>query len=124
MIVRRPRLSAPRLFAAGVTAYGLGLLAWLRWPSFGESFIGKFVGIPPFSIYVLEHFGAPGLTDRSDCNWMWCKPTRFGIVFTTTVWLVVAWFVSVGVARLSRSTRNPTGGLSESPKRRSTQPRE
>lgn len=105
VMVRRPRLSAPRLFAAAVTTYGLGLLVWLLWPSFAESFIGGIVAIPPFSIYVFEHFGVPGLTDRSDCNWMWCKPTTLGIVITTIVWLVVAWFVSVGVARLSRSTQ-------------------
>jgi hypothetical protein len=93
-------------------------------PSFAGSFIGQIVAIPPFSIYIFEHFGVPGLTDRSDCNWMWCKPTTLGIVFTTAVWLVVAWFVSVGVARLSRSTRHPTGGPLESAASRSTQPRE
>jgi hypothetical protein len=74
-------------------------------PSFAESFIGRIVAIPPFSIYIFEHLGVPGLTDRSDCNWMWCTPTRLGIVFTTIVWLVGAWFVAVGVARLSRSTQ-------------------
>jgi hypothetical protein len=106
VMIPRPRMSAARLFAAVVTAYGLGLLGWLLSPSFRESFIGKFVAIPPFSIYLFEHLGVPGLTDRGDCNWMWCKPTRLGIVFTTTVWLVGAWFVSVGVARLGRSAQS------------------
>ena len=104
--IRRPRLSAPRLFTAAVTTYGLGLLAWLRSPSFAESFIGGIVAIPPFSVYVFEHLGVPGLTDRSDCDWMWCKPTTLGIVFTTVVWLVVAWLVAVGVARVAGRPRS------------------
>jgi hypothetical protein len=98
-------MSARRLFAAAVTTYGLGFLAWLLSHRFRESFIGGLVGIPPFSIYVFEHFGVPGLTDRSDCNWMWCKPTVLGIVVATVFWLGVAWLVSVGIARLIRSAR-------------------
>src|SRR5438093_10000608 len=82
---------ARRLFAASVAAYCLGLLGWLFWPAFRASFIGKIVGIPPFSIYVLEHFGIPGLTDRDNCDWMWCKPTILGIIVTTAVWLGATW---------------------------------
>ena len=111
----RSRLSARRLFVAAVTTYGLGLLGWLLWPSFAESFIGGIVAIPPFSIYVFEHFGVPGLTDRRHCNWMWCKPTTLGIVFITVVWLVVAWGASAGLARLLRSRRAPSDGPSASP---------
>jgi hypothetical protein len=85
--------------------YCLGLVAWLFWPTFQESSIGKIVAIPPFSIYVFEHLGVPGLTDRNNCDWMWCKPTIFGIIFTTAVWLGTAWCVSIGIAHLSRSTR-------------------
>jgi hypothetical protein len=106
VMIRRPRLSAPRLFAVAVTTYGLGLLGWFLWPPFEASFIGKIVAIPPFSVYVFEHFGVPGLTDRSDCNWMWCKPTTLGIVFTTAVWLVVAWCVAVGVAHVAGRPRS------------------
>jgi hypothetical protein len=98
-------MSALRLFAAAVTMYCLGLVAWLFWPAFQESSIGKIVGIPPFSIYVFEHLGVPGLTDRNNCDWMWCKPTILGIIFTTAVWLGAAWCVSIGIAHLSRSTR-------------------
>jgi hypothetical protein len=103
-------MPARRLFAAAVTTYSLGLLGWLLWPAFRESFIGKVVGIPPFSIYVFEHLGGPGLTDRSNCDWMWCKPTMLGILFTTAVWLGAAGLVSLGIAHLRRSTRMPTGG--------------
>jgi hypothetical protein len=97
---------ARRLFAAAVAAYCLGLLGWLFWPAFRASFIGKIVGIPPFSIYVLEHFGIPGLTDRNNCDWMWCKPTILGIIVTTAVWLGAAWCVSIGIAHLRRSDNN------------------
>jgi hypothetical protein len=98
-------MSARRLFAAVVTTYCLGLLGWLLSHRFRESFIGGVVGIPPFSIYVFEHFGLPGLTDPSNCHWMWCKPTVLGIVVATVFWLGVAWLVSVGIARLIRSAR-------------------
>ena len=98
-------MSARRIFAGAVTVYGLGLLLWFRWPSFEESFVGGIVAIPPFSVYVFEHFGVPGLTDRSNCNVMWCKPTTFGIVFTTGVWLGATWLVSIGLARLIRRMR-------------------
>jgi hypothetical protein len=108
-------MSARRLFAAAVTVYGLGFLGWLLWPTFGESLLGQIVGIPPFSIYVLEHFGVPGLTDRRDCNWMWCKPTVLGIILTTAVWLGIAWLVALGIARLSRSLRRPPRGRSAPP---------
>jgi hypothetical protein len=94
-------MSARRLFVAAVTAYCLGLLGWLLWPAFQESFLGKIVGGPPFSIYVFEHFGVPGLTDRNRCDWIWCKPTMLGIVFTAAVWLGAAWFVSIGIVRLA-----------------------
>jgi hypothetical protein len=42
---RRGR-SAPRLFAAAVTVYGLGLLGWLLWPAFasGRWAVGSAVG--------------------------------------------------------------------------------
>jgi hypothetical protein len=63
-----------------VVIYSLGLLAWLLWPAFRESLIGKFVAIPLFSIYLFEHFGVPGLTDRASCDWMWCTPTALGVV--------------------------------------------
>ena len=105
-----PWTSARRLFGVAVIAYGLGFLGWLFWPTFHKSFLGSMVGIPPFSIYVFEHFGVPGLTDRSRCDWMWCKPTIFGIVFTTVVWLGVVWLVSLGIAHLSRSTRSQGRG--------------
>jgi hypothetical protein len=108
-------MSARRLFAAAVTIYSLGLLAWLLWPAFQESFIGKIVGVPPFSIYVFEHLGIPGLVNRNNCDWMWCKPTMLGIIFTSAVWLGAAWLVSTGIAHLSRSTRMPTGGRSAPP---------
>ena len=104
------RLSPRRLFAAGVSTYGVGLLGWLFWPAFRESFIGKVVGIPPFSIYILEHLGVPGLTAHQDCDWMWCRPTIFGVALTTAVWLGVAWLGSIGIARLSRSMRMRAGG--------------
>jgi hypothetical protein len=104
------RLRPRRLFAAGVSTYGVGLLGWLFWPAFRESFIGKVVGIPPFSIYILEHLGVPGLTAHQDCDWMWCRPTIFGVALTTAVWLGVAWLGSIGIARLSRSMRTRAGG--------------
>jgi hypothetical protein len=94
---------ARRLFAGFVAAYGLGLLAWLLWPAFRDSWIGSVVAIPGFSIYVLEHLGVPGLTDRRRCDWMWCTPTVLGIVVVAIVWLAVAWLVSVGIMRLRRS---------------------
>src|SRR5262245_13861554 len=112
---RRNLMSARRLFAVAVTTYSLGLLGWLLSPTFQESFAGKIVGIAPFSIYVFEHLGVPGLTDRAHCDWMWCKLTLFGIIFTAAVGLIVAWFASVGVGRLSRSTRMPAGGNSSPP---------
>ena len=99
------KMSARRLFAAAVTLYGLGLLGRWRWPAFRKSIIGQIVEIPPFSIYVFEHFGVPGLTDRNNCDWMWCTPTIFGIVFATAVWLGVTWLVSIGIAHLIRSRR-------------------
>src|SRR4029450_8802077 len=108
-------MSARRLFAAAVTMYCPGLVAWLFWPAFQESSIGKIVGVPPFSIYVFEHLGVPGLTNRNNCDWMWCKPTMLGIIFTSAVWLGAAWLVSTGIAHLSRSTRMPTGGRSAPP---------
>lgn len=111
----RDLTSARRLFAVVVTTYGLGLLGWFFWPAFGKSTVGKFVGIPPFSVYVFEHFGVPWLTDRNNCDWMWCKPTALGIIFTTAVWLGVAWLVSIGIAHLVRSRRIPPGGRSAPP---------
>jgi hypothetical protein len=108
-------MSAGRLFAAAVTTYGLGLVGWLFWPLFRESFLGKVVGVPPFSIYLFEHLGVPGLTDRSNCDWMWCKPTLLGIVVAAAVWLGAAWLVSIGIARWIRSTRTPTGGRAVPP---------
>lgn len=102
--------TARRVFAACVATYCLGLLGWLSWPAFRESFIGKVVGIPPFSIYILEHLGVPGLTAHQDCDWMWCRPTIFGVALTTAVWLGVAWLGSIGIARLSRSTGTRAGG--------------
>jgi hypothetical protein len=95
--VARDLTSARRLFAVVVTTYGLGLLGWFFWPTFGKSTVGKFVGIPPFSVYVFEHFGVRGLTDRTNCDWMWCKPTALGIILTTAVWLGVAWLVSIAL---------------------------
>jgi hypothetical protein len=108
-------MSARRLFGAFVAAYGLGWLGRWLWPAFRESFVGQLVGIPPFSIYVFEHFGVPGLTDRTDCNWMWCKPTILGIVLATAVSLGAAWLVSIGIARVIRSTRTPAGQSTEPP---------
>ena len=96
------RRTARRVFVAIVGVYGLGLLAWLLWPSFRESGVGKFVAIPLFSIYLLEHMGVPGLTDRGRCDWMWCQPTTLGIVVVAIVWLGVAWALSLGIARLRR----------------------
>jgi hypothetical protein len=108
-------MSAGRFFTVAVTTYGVGFLAWLLWPAFRDSLIGGIVGIPPFSVYVFEHLGVPGLTDPKDCDWMWCKPTAWGAIFTTVVWLGAAWLVSVGVARLSRSVSVRTRGRSASP---------
>ena len=95
----RPELSRQRLFLAIAATYGLALLVWLLWPAFRESLIGKFVAIPVFSIYLFEHLGIPGLTERGSCDWMWCKPTALGIVLTTAVWLGVAWLVAAGISR-------------------------
>jgi hypothetical protein len=88
-----------------VVIYGLGSAALLLWPAFRESLIGKFVAIPMFSIYLFEHLGIPGLTDRGNCDWMWCQPTVLGIVVAGIVWLAVAWLISVGIARLCRPSR-------------------
>jgi hypothetical protein len=88
-----------------VVVYSLGLMAWRLWPAFRESLIGKFVAIPLFSIYLFEHFGVPGLTDRGRCDWMWCTPTALGVVVVAAIWLGVAWLVAVGIARLRRPTR-------------------
>jgi len=98
---------ARRLLALATLTYGLAWLAWWRWPQFQESPLGLIIGILPFSVYVFEHFGVPGLTDPTNCNWMWCKPTIFGVIFTTAVWLGVAWLVSSGIARLSERVRRP-----------------
>ena len=87
--------TARRLFAAGVSTYCVGLLGWLFWPAFRESFIGKVVGIPPFSIYIVEHLGVPGLTAHQDCDWMWCRPTIFGVALTSAE-------ARRGLARLDR----------------------
>jgi hypothetical protein len=89
-----------------VVVYSLGLLAWLLWPAFRESLIGKFVAIPLFSTYLFEHFGVPGLTDRGSCDWMWCRPTALGVVVVAAIWLGVAWLVAVGIARLRRPTQS------------------
>ena len=97
--------SAGRLFTILVLAYGLGWLGRASWPAFRDSVAGQIVAIPPFSIYLFEHWGVPGLTDRHDCNWMWCRPTIFGTIFTTAVWLGVAWCASLGAARLIRRAR-------------------
>ena len=94
-----------RLFASVVTAYGLGWLGWAYWPAFRESFAGQLVAILPFSIYLFDDWGVPGLTDRHDCDWMWCKPTIFGTIFTMLVWLGLAWCASLVVARLLRGSR-------------------
>jgi hypothetical protein len=99
------RRLARRLFTGAVTAYGAGLIVWLSWPAFQETILGKIVAIPPFSLYLFEHLGVPGLTDRSRCDWMWCRPTPLGIAVAAVVWLIVAWGVSMGLARLIRSTR-------------------
>ena len=96
-------MSARRFFAVAVAVYSFGFLGWLLWPAFRDSWIGAIVGIPPFSIYLFEHFGIPGLTNPKDCDWMWCKPTTFGTIFTTAVWLGVAWLGSICVAHLTRS---------------------
>jgi hypothetical protein len=108
-------MSARRLFAVAVATYSLGLLGWSLWPAFRESFIGKIVGVPLFSIYIFEHLGVPGLTNRNSCDWMWCKPTMLGTIFTTAVWLGAAWLAASGRARLSRFARMPTGGRSAPP---------
>jgi len=65
------------------------------------------VAIPPFSVYLFEHLGVPGLTDPKNCDWMWCKPTSFGVIFTTAVWLIAAWLISAGIARLTERVRRP-----------------
>jgi hypothetical protein len=113
LVTGRP--SARRLFAVAVTIYGLGFLGWLLWPAFRDSFIGGIVGIPPFSIYLFEHFGVPGLTDPKNCDWMWCKPTMFGTIFIGAVWLGAAWLVSIGIAHLGHSRWMRTGGRSTPP---------
>ena len=100
-------MAVRRFFAVAVTTYSVGLLGWWLWPAFRESLIGKIVAIPLFSIYLFEYLGVPGLTDRSRCDWMWCSPTIFGIVFTTGVWLGAAWPIARGLAYLSRSRRPP-----------------
>jgi hypothetical protein len=92
--------TAGRLFAAVVIAYGLGWLASIYWPAFRESLAGQIVAIPPFSIYLFEELGVPGLTNRHDCDWMWCKPTVLGAIVAAAVWLALAWCVSLGAARL------------------------
>jgi hypothetical protein len=104
-VATRLALSARGLFAIVVITYGLAFLASRLWPMLQESLVGMTVGIPPFSVYVFEHFGVPGLTDPKNCDWMWCKPTTFGIVFTTGVWLGAAWLLCAGVARLLRPGR-------------------
>jgi hypothetical protein len=96
------RLPRRRIFVAIVGVYGLGLLAWWLSPAFRESMVGKFVAIPLFSVYILEHMGVPGLTDRSRCDWMWCTPTTLGIVVVAVVWVGVAWALSLGIARITR----------------------
>jgi hypothetical protein len=98
-----PSMRTPRrVFVVLLLAYGLGWLGITWWPAFRESFAGMIVAIPPFSIYLFEHWGVPGLTDRNDCDWMWCKPTIFGTIVTAAVWLGLAWCASLGVARLLR----------------------
>jgi hypothetical protein len=98
-------LPARRLFAIAVIAYGLAWLGVWLWPKFEASPLGLIVGIPPFSIYVFEHFGVPGLTDPTKCDWMWCKPTILGIVFAAAVWLGAVWLVSASIARLTHRAR-------------------
>ena len=96
-------MSPRRVFAALVTTYVFGLLGWLFWPAFRDSFVGGLVGIPPFS---------PSLTDRSDCSWMWCRPTIFGVLLAIAVWLPITWLVSLvvaGVLRLGLRLDRPSG---------------
>ncbi len=95
-------MTARRLFTVAVTIYGVAFLGWRLWPAFRESLIGKIVAIPPFSIYLFEHFGVPGLTDRTNCDWGFCAPSLFGIVFAAAVWLGAAWLIALGLARLRR----------------------
>jgi hypothetical protein len=104
-----------RLFAAAVAAYGAVWLAGWLWPGFGESFLGQLAAVPPFTVYLFEEMGIPGLTDRSRCDWMWCRPTILGIVVTTLVWLAAAWGASLGIVRLVRATRAPGGGAGPPP---------
>jgi len=99
-----------RFFAAVVVTYGSVWLAGWIWPAFGESFLGKLVAIPPFTVYLFEELGIPGLTDRGRCDWMWCRPTILGIVITTLVWLLAAWWASLGIARLVQAARTARGG--------------
>lgn len=89
-----------------LVAYVLLLAPGFFWPAYLDSPVGVLLLVPMLSIYLFHSAGVPGLLQNNGlCGWGWCAPTWFGWTFLVLVWLMAAWAVSHGVARLTSGPR-------------------
>lgn len=100
MTMRRTR---PLLIFAALLAGSI--LLWMPAffsPAYIDTLPGRIVAFPFISVYLFHMIGVPGLlVNNCACGWGWCAPTLFGWIFITVFWLLTAFLLALGIARLS-----------------------
>lgn len=97
-----------KILVALLVVYGLLCVPAYTGPSFLEGPSSYFVLVPFLSVYVFHRLGVPGLLQHGGyCGSGLCSPTPFGWLFLAVFWILLAWLLAWGLARLTRAL-NPT----------------
>ena len=96
---------APKYFVLMVIVYAGLCLPGLIWPGYLDSPLGVIVAVPYLSIYLFHGVGIPGLLEHDGaCGWGWCSPSLAGWGLLVGFWMLVAWLLACGLARIRRRT--------------------
>jgi hypothetical protein len=92
-----------KILAALLALYILFCLPAYFGPAFLQEPSSYLILVPFLSIYVFHQLGIPGLLEHGGyCGAGLCSPTAFGWAFLAVFWIVAAWLLAWGVARLTR----------------------
>lgn len=96
------------IFALLVAAYLLVALPAYVGPPLLETVGAYAVMLPLKSIYLLDHFGVPGLLQHGGhCGWWPCAPSVFGWIVMLLLWAGVFWLIARGATAVLRHRRAP-----------------